>query len=296
MMDHEAYLALLEALHQAIQPARDVWQNAFAVRKAEVSFRFVHHAMRNHGMPVVGTTCVDLGCGAVNPFGRLFPLLMLGAKQILCFELDRPLHPEKFLRYLADLVAAAIVDPKRVFGDHPVDRQQLLANIADFDLAKLARGDASGVPMARARLVERSIVATGLEAGSADLLVSNSVLEHLPDVEAAIAEFARITAVGGYGIHGIDVIDHRSYPQPAFHPLEFLTIRSSDRLVHECNRIRLHEFEALFARHGLVVLDQWRGPRLTVPETLRQRLVEPWRSMPVEQLEYGWSQFLVQKQ
>lgn len=293
--DHESHLALLEALHDEIEAQRDVWQNPFAVGKAEVAFRFVQHAIRAHGLQVAGKTCLDLGCGAVNPLLRLFPLLMLGAERVLGFELEPLRHPEKAVRYLADLVAAAMVDPARVFGQHPVDRQQVLASLVDFDLAKVARGDLSGIPTARAKVVQRSIVATGLEDASAYMLRSNSVLEHLPDVDAALAEWARITPSGGFGIHGVDVIDHRSYAKPAIHALEFLTVASKEPIVFESNRLRLHEFEARFARHGFEVLDQWRGPKIEIPDDLRRRMVEPWRTMPVEQLEYGWSQFLVRK-
>jgi SAM-dependent methyltransferase len=296
MVDHESHMALLEALHDEIEPQRNVWQNPFAIAKAEVAFRIVLSAIQLHGMQVAGKTCLDLGCGAVNPLVRLFPLLMLGAKQVQGFELEPVRNPWKAVKFLADVVAAAVVDPSRVFGDLDVERMQLLANLADFDLAKMARGEMSGIPAARATLVQRSIVATGMAPGSADLLMSNSVLEHLPDLDAAMAEWARITPSGGFGMHGIDVIDHRSYANAKIHPLEFLTIESKEPIVFESNRVRLHEFEALFARHGFVVLDQWRGPKLTIPDDLRRRMVEPWRSMPIEHLEYGWSQFLVRKQ
>ena len=295
MSDHEAHLALLESLHDQIEARREVWQNQFAVTRVEVSLRFVLHAMRRHGLSIAGTTCVELGCGATNPLARLFPLLMLGARQVQGFELEPPRHPDKAVRFLASLVAAAVVDPRRLFGDHPVDRLQLLSNVVDFDLAKLARGEVSGIPESRAKFVMRSIDATGLANGSADLLLSNSVLEHLPDPDACLAEFARITPSGGFGIHGIDVIDHRSYVKPDIHQLEFLTIAGREPIVFECNRLRLHEFEALFARHGFAVLDQWRGQAFTIPDDVRRRMVEPWRSMSTAQLEYGWSQFLVRK-
>ncbi|MFY9341925.1 MAG: methyltransferase domain-containing protein [Planctomycetota bacterium] len=291
----EARVALLEALREAIDKNRDIWQNPFAVGKSATAFRFFRHCHRTHQVPFRGATWVDLGCGAVNPFVRLFPVLLLGARRVLCLELEPPRDLAKAARFVAELVSTALIDPARVFGDFAVDRRELLANVADFDLARLAAGDAGGLPPARCCLRQESVVATKLDAGSADVLVSNSLLEHLPDVDQALAEFARVTAPGGFGIHGIDTMDHRSYGDPAIHPLEFLTIPFGDRIVHECNRLRLAEFEALFARHGFDVVDQWRGACNELPASLRARLVAPWRDQGDDHLAVTWSQYLVRK-
>lgn len=291
----EARMALFEALREAIDKGRDSWENPFAICKSATAFRFFRHCHRAHQVPFRGATWVDLGCGAVNPFVRLFPVLLLGAQRVLCFELEPPRDLAKAIRFLAELVGAALIDPARVFGDLAVDRRELLANIADFDLPRLAAGDAGGLPPARCALRQQSILATQLDAGSADVLVSNSVLEHLPDADSALGEFARITAPGGFGIHGIDVMDHRSYADPNIHPLEFLTIESNEPIVHGCNRLRLFEYEPLFARHGFEIVDQWRGPRHELPESLRARFVAPWREMSDDQLAVTWAQVLVRK-
>ena len=113
--------------------------------------------------------------------------------------------------------------------------------------------------------------------GEADFVFSNSVLEHLPEPGAAIAEMARITRPGGVGVHIVDGSDHRSYANPAHHPLEFLTEQCAEPLLHGSNRIRPAEFLPLFQRYGFEVLSFEPFRRAKTPEELLNRLSDSWR-------------------
>ena len=57
-----------------------------------------------------------------------------------------------------------------------------------------------------------------------DLVLSNAVLEHVQDLQVTTASLARITAKGGYGMHQVDLRDHRDFDRP----LEFLTVSDDE--------------------------------------------------------------------
>jgi SAM-dependent methyltransferase len=211
-------------------------------------------------------------------------------------ELDAIHDPAAVLRSLARLIGEVLVDPTRLVANLKITREQILANLHGFDLAKLRRGEIEGVDQARLKLHACLLEDAPIHPGSVDVVVSNSVLEHLPDCDAAIAALARITRSGGFGLHSVDTIDHRWYGTPSIHQFEFLADPSEAAIVHGCNRVRLGQYPALFARHGFRVLDKFESTVIAMPEELRRRLVEPWRSMSPEELKHGYGTFVVQKQ
>jgi len=289
------HLALFTALRDALEERVEVPDNRLSVSVVAQRFDFVRDCWRQHGLPLSGAVHLEVGCGVVNPFGRMFSHLMLGASRAYCLELDVPTAWDGPVRALARLAAAALVDPGRLFGDYPVTGREILTHIEGFDLARLQRGDPGGLDARRLVFLDRPVTATGLSPASVDVVFSNSVLEHLPDVGEAFAELSRVTRPGGFGFHGIDLRDHRWYEAPSTHPLEFLTIPPRDPIVLECNRLRHFEYEELFARHGFSVVDRGLGPKIPIPAELRARLAPPWRSMTDEQLEGTWTTFVVRK-
>jgi SAM-dependent methyltransferase len=293
--DFEQHLHLLSQLHTVSGALMDQPENRTSVAHFAAHFQFVRHCWRNHAIPIAGATHVDIGCGSANPLARLFTHLMLGAHRVVGVDLDRPAAPADAARCLARLAAAAILDPTRLFGDYPITGHVLLANLYGFDLAKLQRGDPDGIDASRATLLHVPIEATGLASASVDLVLSHSVLEHLEDLDSALAELARITRPGGYHIHGIDTIDHRWYGEPHLHPLEFLTLETEQRMVFGCNRIRLVEFPHLFRRHGFELVDHWTQRHARMTPELRARLAAPWRSLRDDELETTWASALLRR-
>lgn len=104
--------------------------------------------------------------------------------------------------------------------------------------------------------LERPAEALGLAEASIDLVLSNAVLEHLYDADAAIAEFARITKRGGWNLHQVDYRDHRDFSRP----LEYLTLTTEEfRTLAEAEdygfgcQLRAADHAAMFARHGFRV-------------------------------------------
>lgn len=291
----QEHLALYTALRDALERLVEEPDNRFAVPHFGRHFDFVRFCWEKYGVPLNRAVYVDIGCGGMNPYARMFTHLMAGASRAYCVDLAPIRDQGGALRALAHLARAALIDPHSIFGAYPITNREILVNLAGFDLAKLAKGDAVGMNFDRLCFLNTSVSATGLGDVSTDVIVSNSVLEHLPSVDDALAEFARITKPGGFGMHGIDVRDHRWYGYPALHPLEFLTIDSSEPLVHGCNRLRLSDYEPLFTRHGFKLLTCWPGEPIPVPDQLRRRFVEPWRSRPGELLGVTWMHALIQK-
>ena len=242
-----------------------------------------------------GTTFVNLGCGSHHPLGLPMVFLMLGAQRAISVDLDPPQEVAAGLFAIARTAAAMLLDPKSLVGDLAVDRQAILANLAGFDFRKLLAGDASGIPANRLQFRLESVYGLEMADASADFVVSNSLLEHLGDIETAVSEMSRITKVGGFGSHAIDGVDHRSYCDATLHPLDFLRERSSASLVHGSNRIRPLDFPQIFQRHGFEVVDCMPYGELAVTEAQRAGFSEPFRSMTMRHLIYGSARIVVRR-
>jgi len=279
-------------IHDALTVALDVHHNRFSRRYHRDLWERYRDAFGMFGggpfgpprPPLDGTTIVDLGCGSINPYGLLFLFLMLGARRGIAVDLDSFQDISRSTRAMADCAGMMLIDPKQLVGDYPITREQVLQNIASFDLAKLNAGDSSGIDVERLSYCQDAMEALSLQEGEADVVVSTAVLEHIQAVDATISELARITRKGGFGVHYIDGADHRRYSDPDCHPLEFLTVAGNEAIVRGSNRIRPTEFGPLFERHGFEVIDFYPAERVDVDATLRQRLAEPFRSMPNEVL------------
>jgi SAM-dependent methyltransferase len=288
------FLGVMAALRDASERQLDNPEYRISISRLSQNFKLVGHCWRQHDLPLKGAVFLEVGSGSFNPFARMLTHLMAGAQRAWCLDLDPPNNDATTVEALARLAGETVIDPTRLFGEYPIERREIIENLVGFDLAKMRRGDWSGLDRNRIDFLQRSITDTGLPDHSVDVVVSNSVFEHLADINGALSELSRITKPRGYAIHGIDVIDHRWYANPKMHQLEFLTVKSNDTIFAESNRLRLCDFESKFAEHGFKIVDQW--PCNPVPvSTIRHRLVDPWFSMTDAQLEMTWSQFLVRK-
>jgi hypothetical protein len=209
---------------------------------------------------------------------------MVGARRGIAIDLDTIQDVSKAARAAADCAAMMLIDPKQLVGDYPITREQVLQNIASFDLAKLNAGDLSGIDVGRLSYLQEPLEALTLQDGVADLVISNAVLEHIQSLDHTIAEMARITRKGGFGIHNIDGSDHWRYTDPACHPLEFLAIADDQAMVHGSNRLRPTQFGPLFERHGFEIISFTPYEVVDIDATVRKRLAEPFRTLPNEVL------------
>ena len=226
---------------------------------------------------------VELGCGKWNPFGLGFAMLLAGFDRAYCVDTDPPSNPERAAKVLADAAAMALVDPESIFGASAPTNEQVFTRIRGFDLARLRRGDAGGIDASRLVAVQRIAEDTGIEAGAIALSHSSSFLEHVTDLDAVLAELARIMASGAAGVHIIDAVDHRIYDGPEHGALVRLprVRRMGD---YDMNRLRPHELIPRFERHGFTVVGFEPIRRVEVTEKLRASFDPPYRAMSLDEL------------
>ena len=279
---NEAAILLGCEILEALPLALNVHNNRLSVRRYSDLFGAFYEFVGPPRPRLDGATIVDLGCGSLNPYGLLFLFLMLGGRRGIAIDLDEIEDMPRAVRALADLSARMLIHPEEIIGDHPIAREQILQNIASFDLSRLHSGDVSGLDSDRLSYRRQSVYELPLLDKEVDFVISNAFFEHIPRVDDAIAEISRVMCKGSIGVHTIDGSDHRRYDNPACHPLEFLTKASNEPIVHGCNRIRPLEFAALFERHGFEVLSVEPFEQVDVNLELRNRLVEPFRSMADE--------------
>lgn len=241
-----------------------------------------------------GATVVDLGCGSLNPYTFGFLLLLLGAKKAYAIDLEPVQDERRAVRALSDVAAWLLLDPARLIG-RPVEAAEVLRRVAAFDLKRLEAGDRAGVPADRLEHRLESTADLGLADGEADLVTSVSLLEHVDDLDATVAALRRVTAVGGRGHHVVDFVDHRLYGGTVQDPFAFLRETTPEPLVHGSNRLRLGQVRDIFERHDFTV--EKIAPCRTDPmtEAVRASFVEPFRSMPIEELQVTCARYFVRR-
>lgn len=305
-LDHNRELLQLAFdLRCVLDVVTDVQWNRFSrtcARHAMGPLMPLFARLRAAGAPGREIVFADLGCGSWNPYAVSFLALAAGADRALAFDLDLPQNDARAVKVVAELVAAALVDPPAVFGEDAPTAAEILARLDGFDLSRLARADTGCFPHPRLRFDRRDARSLGLRDGEVDLLRSTAFLEHVAEPDAVMAEFARVTRPGGIGWHHIDAVDHRSYDGSGTSGLEYLghpepgdyvrIPREGGRLFEQ-NRVRPHEWVQRFERHGFRVESFQPLRPVQVDEGMRSGFVEPYRSMPLTELTFTAGDYLV---
>ena len=237
------------------------------------------------GTTIQGKTVLEVGPGP--EYGCTMVMECLGAE---CHVVD-PFVPEwsedfhpRFYRALA----ARLKSNPRTVTTAPLER--LLA-ACDFNKAG---------PVRHRDAVEDLSV----PSETFDFVISIAVAEHFYDIAAAFDQLARTTRRGGFGIHVIDLRDHRNFARP----LEYLLQNEATFLQEfvqrhaECgNRHREFEFLQVFENAGFQVLAS--NPPLRVDENylheflprLRSAGHERYRDLPVDRLQPAVIDVLLRK-
>jgi SAM-dependent methyltransferase len=148
-----------------------------------------------------------------------------------------------------------------------------------------------------------------LKPESFDLIVSNAVLEEIPDPEASLTAMERVLRPGGVMLHQVDLSDYGMFSARGFHPLEFLTVPDSvwSGMTNSCggpNREPLSFYRSKLAGLGFHVdvfyTDDYIQGKRTSPgrdlpspdrqwlDPVRERLLPRYSALPESELAvYG---------
>ena len=121
-----------------------------------------------------------------------------------------------------------------------------------------------------------------------DLSISHSTLEHIRDLDATIAELARLTKSGGIGVHQVDLADHLDPGRP----LRMLGYTASSwelMASHRrgwTNRLRLPDYLHCLEQHHFIVerVEITRSLSPDELENIRHQLHPDYRQLPDEAL------------
>lgn len=288
----DADLVIASQLQDRMDDLLDVHLNRFSRRRLiDTSHEFFWHI---RPPSLEGATVVDLGCGSLNPYAFGFLLLLLGAKKAYAIDLEPVQDERRAVRALIQVASWLLLDAKRLIGQ-PVDAVSIVERLTAFDLERLRSGDRGGVPADRLEHRLESTSTLGLADGEADLITSVSLLEHVDDIDATLQSLRRVTAIGGRGHHVVDFVDHRLYGGEVSDPNAFLRVETRDALVHGSNRLRLGQLRDAFRRHGFEVerVEPCRTDPITEAE--RSTFVEPFRSMPLDDLRITCARMFVRR-
>lgn len=211
--------------------------------------------LRTVGLPVAGTRFLEMGTGWYPTFP--FCLFLGGAKSVITVDLNRYLKPEltlrmtealsKFLPVIAEATGRAESELAREQREleAAVRRGASLEAATHGVVAYQAPSDAS---------------ATGLPAGSLDVVFSNSVLEHVPGpvIERCFSESRRILRSGGVIFHSVNCGDHYAYADRKIHQLNYLQFSDEDWQIWNNdflyqNRLRAIDFTDMARAAGFKV-------------------------------------------
>lgn len=226
----------------------------------------------------------EFGCGWELAVAQA--LYLLGGERQVVVDLRPLLNWElvadawgKLAAVAAELAAEGMALPRRLEGPPPASRGELRARLGIEYLAPL---DAR---------------ATGLAAGSFELIHSTEVLEHVPAaaLEPILRECRRLLAPGGVVAMLVDMQDHYSYFDKPIGPYHFLGLNPGAwRLInsglHYQNRLRLPDYLAAAQAAGLKVVHQEvTGPDPADRRRLAgMRLAADFRRYTEEELGARW--------
>lgn len=271
-----------DAVVEHLSSVLDVHENRFGRARHRDLFWLFHHLLDEPKAPVSGAAYLELGCGSVNPLSLGLVFLAAGASSYTAVDIEGVQDEARAARAMARLVDSLLADPTSVLMDLPISRDQIEANLHDVDTPALRGGDLGGAGP-RLRLAQTPASSLPCATGSVNVVLSNSFLEHVEDLSTVLSEIARVTADGGFGVHQIDGIDHRSYASTEVGPHDFLRDPPA-AMAHGSNRVRVLEFPARFDQHGFT-LQQVLSRRVDIADEEVAGFAEPWRTMPREVLE-----------
>jgi len=175
--------------------------------------------LRTAGVAFGDATLLEMGTG----WYPTFPIcsVLAGAKRVITVDLNRYLKPEKTLA----LVERLAVHVPRI-AEAGTREEDEVRTALDTLRRRLLAGQS--IEAATDGAIEyrapSDAAATGLAAGSIDVVFSNSVLEHVPGpvIVGCLEEAMRILRPGGIVFHSVNCGDHYAYTDARIDQVHYL--------------------------------------------------------------------------
>lgn len=185
-----------------------------------------------------GKSVLDFGAGVLSPLTVSILMYVNGAGRVTAFEPAG--WKKKFLQAsVAELIAQLHLNPKP-YNFSGIENGEMLARLTelDFDGTLDADGVVSLGPITLVKEFDFSKVEDEF-----DLIVSNSVLEHVENFEVEIKNHLKALRKGGLSINRVDFTDHR-HGFPEFTPFGFYY----DGVRCGCNLLRVSDLRSAASR------------------------------------------------
>ena len=245
--------------------------------------RMIGRYMEQLGATPVGTF-LDFGCGRHDPLALATVAFANGFERTIACDLDPVANASYSALSMYDILLELNRLPQRFLlpgGDKKSFRNRIKA-IAPRPFAKreFDRGCAAMAGQVDYRIAE--LTSLDISDGELGLAVSFAVLEHVTDAPTIYEWLFRKTRPGCGQIHYIDLADHRAYRDSgSYDKWSFLTEEVGPPTL---NRLRAHEHLEMAARAGFEIAQEERVSA-DMPRETSERLRDPWRELPKEELE-----------
>jgi len=256
-----------------------------------LSMRYLQHV----GFELDGAGVIEIGTGWFPTLPICFSLV--GAKRILTYDISRHLDAGLTFRMLAAL-EPHLNSIAGAGGRRPEDIQARYRELLEAkDLKAL---------LEKARVeycAPADTGTTGSPPNNADLVYSNSVLEHVPKqvIRSLMSEIMRMLRPGGLTLHNVGCNDHYAFVDRRISFVNYLRYtearwsRWNNRLQYQ-NRLRAPEFLEMASEAGLEVIYKQVAVRPGTREALTTFEVAPeFQRFSKEQMAITTVDFIAKK-
>jgi hypothetical protein len=214
-----------------------------------------------------GPTFLNFGAGDRNPMGLPLLAILAGASRGIALE-PGPIRDDVVTATLQETLWDALRDPAS-YGLTATDLGRLRDAV---DADALWRGDPLSTVLSKGclELARAAGEKMSFAPGSIDIVYSRSVLEHVMEIEMAMAELVRALKPGGIMLHHIGLDAHDSRDPISFYYAER---GSADNFYSGLNLWRMSDYVNLFERLGCVV-------EVVSTETVPQARIDRSRLIP----------------
>ena len=235
---------------------------------------------------------VDFGCGTWSPLGASAVFYLNGARSAFAVDIEPCRDTARAADALCELLLECIADPERwLFSS--IDRQDFIRRILSFDLKKLRTGDLNGgIANTGVKHLVGDIRELLTEDESVDIIVSNTVLEHIEELKEISVFFHKILSGKGTMIHNVDFTDHRVYSDPSKNKWSFMTIDGGDSI--GINKLRYSDIERIFADAGFKVVDSHKVIEMP-DEEVRKKFRPEYSNLSDEDISTTFALMCIQK-